>query len=247
MADEYKLPASSYEELVKIIKAYGNAKTNNPVSLDDLVKSSGMNRTVLSKNNGFLMQIGLVTKGNKKSPTETCQKLAQAYNMNLHEQVETIWKTIIEQDDFITRMISVVNIKGKIPRMEYVNHILYAANCGNANTYRAGASAIIEILKQIRIINEHDGYLQMCDTGSSVEEVKEIKSDADIQIERDKAMQAKNQLYQTNVSFFIQQYTCESGQIAKIIIPEDASEDDLLGFRDMLNIALKRKFKIKEE
>ena len=45
-------------------------------------------------------------------------------------------------------------------------------------------------------------------------------------------------------TFYVQQYTCESGQIAKIIIPNDASEDDLLGFRDMLNIALRRKFKI---
>ena len=50
-----------------------------------------------------------------------------------------------------------------------------------------------------------------------------------------------------DTTFFVQQYTCESGKIAKFIIPEDATEDDLLGFRDILNIALKRKFKLKKE
>ena len=48
-----------------------------------------------------------------------------------------------------------------------------------------------------------------------------------------------------DTTFFVQQYTCESGKIAKFIIPEDATEDDLLGFRDILSIALKRKFKLK--
>ena len=70
MTDVYKLPTSSYEELVKIIKAYGAGKVGVSVSLDDLVKSSGMSRTVISKNNGFLVQAGLITEGNKKSPTE---------------------------------------------------------------------------------------------------------------------------------------------------------------------------------
>mgnify|MGYP001074251118 CR=1 FL=1 len=45
--------------------------------------------------------------------------------------------------------------------------------------------------------------------------------------------------------YYIQSYTCESGKAAKFIIPEDATEDDLLAFCDMLDIVLKRKFKIK--
>lgn len=35
--------------------------------------------------------------------------------------------------------------------------------------------------------------------------------------------------------------------MAKIIIPENASKDDLLALRDMLDIVLKRKFKLKNE
>lgn len=40
------------------------------------------------------------------------------------------------------------------------------------------------------------------------------------------------------VGYYVQAYTCESGKAAKFVIPEDATEDDLLAFYDMLNIVL---------
>ena len=90
MSDVYKLPVSSYDELIKIIKVYGSGKVGVPMSLDDLVKSSGMSKTIISKNNGFLVQLGLISEGNKKAPSDICKKLANAYSMNLQEQIVII-------------------------------------------------------------------------------------------------------------------------------------------------------------
>ena len=44
--------------------------------------------------------------------------------------------------------------------------------------------------------------------------------------------------------YYIQEYTCENGAIAKIMIPEDATKDDLLGIMEFLDVILKRKYKI---
>lgn len=53
------------------------------------------------------------------------------------------------------------------------------------------------------------------------------------------------------MNYYVQLYTCESGKIGKIIIPEDATEDDLLAFKDFLDIVvrerLKRLEKLQEE
>lgn len=46
---------------------------------------------------------------------------------------------------------------------------------------------------------------------------------------------------------FMQNYTCENGKIAKIIIPEDATQDDLQGIREILDVVIKRHFKPEEE
>ena len=46
------------------------------------------------------------------------------------------------------------------------------------------------------------------------------------------------------LNFYTQTYTCEDGTFAKIIIPETATQDDLLGFREFIDIILKRRFKL---
>lgn len=247
MADTFKLPVSSYDELVKIIRAYGIGKIGVSVSLDELVKSSGISKFVLSKNNGFLIQIGLITKGNKKSPTETCRKLASAYSMDIKDEISAIWKKIFNTDDFIAKMLSFVSVKGRVSRDELINHIVYSADCGNSVAYKTGAAAIVEIMKITEMISENNGYITLSDgKAANVVRLEEESRDAE---------QSYNEVGQLPVAtsekkneeettFFIQQYTCESGEIAKFVIPEGATEDDLLGFRDMLNIALKRKFKI---
>ncbi len=242
MTDVYKLPTSSYEELVKIIKAYGGGKVGVSVSLDDLVKSSGMSRTVISKNNGFLVQIGLITEGNKKSPTEICKKLANSYVMNLQDQTRLLWREILDQDEFITSMISMVGIRSKISKSEFINHIVYSANCGNGPGYKAGAAALVEIMKLTNSIIESDGDIVIGDT--PMQEAKAARSESMPKSNDFVGQEHSGNEIKSEISFYIQQYTCESGQIAKIIIPDNATEDDLLGFRDMLNIALKRKFKL---
>ena len=247
MEDIFKLPVSSYDEIVKVIKAYGNVKIGISVSLDDLVKSSGMSKFILSKNNGFLVQIGLITKGNKKSPTQICKKLASAYSNNIKDEILTIWRNIFNTDDFIASMLSVLSVKGKLSRDEFISHIVYSANCGNSASYKTGAATIIEILKMTHMIMEDGGYITF---SGSVNDLDIQYSNGNQQFEQGQdeeilltsiAMDKRND---TESTFFVQQYTCESGQIAKMIIPESATEDDLLGFRDMLNIALKRKFKL---
>lgn len=39
-------------------------------------------------------------------------------------------------------------------------------------------------------------------------------------------------------------YTCDNGELAQIIIPRGATKDDLCALREMLEILIKRKFKV---
>ncbi len=248
MSDVYKLPVSSYDELIKIIKVYGSGKVGVPMSLDDLVKSSGMSKTIISKNNGFLVQLGLISEGNKKAPSDICKKLANAYSMNLQEQIVIIWREIINQDEFITKMISVIGIKGKLSKNEYINHIVFSSNCGSGAGYKAGAATIIEILKTINAVSEYDGNIMMGDTDTTTNNgnISDVSNNQiDENNNKTKIETLPTPIESVDTTFFVQQYTCESGKIAKFIIPEDATEDDLLGFRDILSITLKRKFKLK--
>ena len=133
-------------------------------------------------------------------------------------------------------------------KSDFINHIVYSSSEKNTNNTRAGASAVIEMLKLTQIIEEHDGKISMGTGNVTNVEVQEKKQEP----EREKnivgiknAENSIREIQNLEKEYYIQSYTCESGKAAKFIIPEDATEDDLLAFCDMLDIVLKRKFKIK--
>ena len=41
MAETFKLPSSSYEELIKLFQAYANTKEGTALSLDDITQATG--------------------------------------------------------------------------------------------------------------------------------------------------------------------------------------------------------------
>lgn len=163
MAETFKLPVSSYEELIKVIQAYSSVKEGTLLSLDDLSQSTGMARTVVSSNNGFLVQIGLITEGNKKTATEIGRSLGRAYTSRVDEEIVRLWKEVIGVVDFLNRMVSAVRIRNGMDRTSLLNHIIYSSGLKDNKQNRAGAGAMIEILKVAEILSETDGKLTVND------------------------------------------------------------------------------------
>ena len=170
MAESFKLHGSSYEEFVKILKAYGTGKIGNPMTLTAVAQTAGMDKTIVSRNNGFLVQLSLISEGSKKSPTQEGLDLGRAYSLKMDEQIVKIWRTIIENDEFLSRMLSAVRIRNGMEKTSFVNHILYSSGSSNTNSTRAGANTIIEIYKVAKLVDEQDGQIVACeviDTDSS--------------------------------------------------------------------------------
>lgn len=159
MAGNFKLPGSSYEELIKIIKAYAAGKVGIPMSLETVSQTAKMDKTIVSRNNGFLMQLGYISEGNKKSLTQLGSDLGRAYDLNMSEQIVSIWRNVIEADEFLNRMLAALRIRNGMEKSEFVNHILYSSGSNNNNNTRTGANTIIEIYKVAKLVAEEDGKI----------------------------------------------------------------------------------------
>lgn len=44
-----------------------------------------------------------------------------------------------------------------------------------------------------------------------------------------------------------QDYTCDNGELAQIIIPREATKDDLYALKELLEVLIKRKFRRTED
>ena len=155
--DTFRLPNSSYDELVKIIRAYGSA--NNEATLDDVAHRAAIDRTIVSRNNAFLTSVGIIGGGKAKSITERGRKLSTALQHDLTEEIANCWREVVATSDFLQKMVSAVSIRQGMDDSALQSHIAYSAGEGKNARVMAGAGAVVQLLKTAGLLKEQDGKL----------------------------------------------------------------------------------------
>lgn len=158
MGEEFKLPASSYEELTKIIKSYGSTKE---ASLDELSKLCGIPPTQISRNSGFLLATNIVEGGKVKSISEKGKDLARTLQHNLPNEISRAWREIIMENEFLTKMVTAIKIRNGMDPQGFQSHIAYSSGQPNNQYVKTGSGTVIEILKLAGLIEEVDGNLKI--------------------------------------------------------------------------------------
>lgn len=156
MNEDFKLPGTSYDELVKIIKAYNQAKET---SLEELQKLCGLSTSTISRNSGFLISSNIIEGGKIRTITNKGAELARALEYNVQDQIAGSWREIIKEIDFFQKMISAVKIRNGMDPQSFQSHIAYSSGQSKTSYTKIGSAAMIEILKTTQIIIESDGKL----------------------------------------------------------------------------------------
>ena len=158
MSEEtFKLPGSSYEELCKIIQAYG--KLSKPSSLDDVSQTVKINPSVISRNNAFLSSTGIIEGTKLKSSTIIGKRLARALDFENSNEISDVWREIVNANEFLLKMLAAIRIRKTMDSVTFQSHIAYSAGQSKNTNIMAGAKAIIEIFKIAELLTEKDGQL----------------------------------------------------------------------------------------
>lgn len=155
--EKLRVPGSSYEELIKIVKAYGTM--NSPASPNDVGDIAGMHSTIVSRNNAFLVGIGVVEGGNKKVATSKGKALASALEHDMSEQIRKSWHEIVMSSDFLQKILAAVKVRKGMEESTLQSHVAYSAGQPRTPTVMAGAGAVVEILKVASLLKDEDGKL----------------------------------------------------------------------------------------
>jgi hypothetical protein len=155
--EKVKLPRSSYEELCKIVKAYG--RLEKPANLGGVNALAGVGKTVVSANNAFLSSIGVIEGGKAKQATVRGKKLAHAIEHDLADQVQKAWKEVVENNEFLRKMALALKIRKTMEESAFVSHIAYSAGEPKSGYAMTGARAVIDILRASGLVQETDGKL----------------------------------------------------------------------------------------
>lgn len=140
-----KLPRSSYEEIVKIVRGY--ARQDKPVFLSEISKLTGMGETMISANVSFLSNIGLIEGAQAKKATSIGTELGRSLEHGLGEAIENSWESVVKQSEFLSKMVTAVTIRNGMEVSSLEAHIAYSAGEAKAKHVATGAKAVIDILK----------------------------------------------------------------------------------------------------
>lgn len=159
MGTDTSLPGSSYEELAKIIKGYAHIGDN--ASLDSLANLIGMNKTAVSRNNKFLAELGIVSGGQKKSPTELGKKLGRALDHNQEEDSRRYWREAIQGSEVFSKLVTTVRIKSGMTSEGLSSHILYVSGQKANGPNKTGANTLVDILCNAGLLINVDGAVSV--------------------------------------------------------------------------------------
>jgi predicted transcriptional regulator len=156
-AQEFKLPKSSYDELCKVIRAYALAKVD--ASINEIAELSGMGESRVSKNSGFLISVGLVTEGKAKGATSLGRRLANALEHDQPTEIAAAWREVVQQSEFLRRMVAAVRIRKGMDINDLQSHIAYSAGVPKNPDTMLGARTLANILVISGLVLEQDGKL----------------------------------------------------------------------------------------
>lgn len=154
---EFNLPGSSFDELQKIVQGYSNAK--EAASLSDIAKLIGIHETSISRNNKFLVDVGLITGGRAKAATGLGRRLGRALEHAQADDVRACWKEAVQTNEKLSGIVTTVRIKGGIDEAALSNHILYVSGQGNNKSNAVGARCVASVLITAGLVAERDGKI----------------------------------------------------------------------------------------
>jgi hypothetical protein len=165
--EKIKLPRCSYDELIKIIVSYGTL--NRPSSLNDIAQASGIGKTNVSANNAFLTNLEIIEGAGKKNITSKGLQLSQALQHDMDDAIRSSWSQIINENDFMTKMLQAVRIRKGMDNLQLENHIAFSSGEPKASFVKTGAKCVVDILLASELVQK-DGDKIIYNSNSNVTE-----------------------------------------------------------------------------
>lgn len=153
--DVFKLPQSSYDVVCKIIMSY--AHIGKKTGLAAVAQTLGTDPTVVSRNVGFLVNVGILEGGRDKEVTADGARLARALEFKETDDIAVAWRTVLNPAPLVQRILSAIRVRGGMDAATLQNQIVYTAGVKKTGGTMSGGSAVIEMLRAANLIVERDG------------------------------------------------------------------------------------------
>ncbi len=163
-----ELPGSGYDVITKILHAYALCG-DKAVALYEVAQKAGMHKTQVSKNNGFLASIGVITGGKNKQLTEEGKALVLAVANKLEDDIVRQWERVLMSSPSTSSIIDMIRVQGSLSRDTLLGKTASILGLVDDKTTRTGLNCLFEIFQKSGLLIERDGKFSLSDTAKRIE------------------------------------------------------------------------------
>ena len=225
-------------EFVQIIDSF----RLKAVAYTEVAKKLGLNSVTTKSFTGKIStskQFGLITtSAGTVQLTDTCKRLLYPTGVDTY----SIKHACFAQPPLYNKLIAIYDGKA-LPSVEILGNILMSEHKIAKAVKDNAAKCFLESAEELGLIKGGILCYADCETlpnapiATEQEEACTTESLALTAVDTTKPSSIESE-------YITQSIPTQSGKVAKIIIPIDAQEDDLYMIKDMLDVILKRKFKL---
>lgn len=242
-------PGATWGDCMEFIQKIGSFNLK-AVSYQELAKKYGLSNPTtksFTAKIGAAKQFGLITtaQGNTIQLTEVSKRLLYPTG----EPTKPLELQCFAQPPLYAKLIAKFDGMA-VPAPELLANILMNEHRITRSVKDAAAKIFLQSAEQLDLL--HGGILCYSDAvepelpgaPQQVEPEFQASSSADVVVEKPVSATSAAAPIANEADYITQSIPCKNGKVAKIAIPIDATEDDLYLIHDMLNVVLRRKFKL---
>lgn len=152
-----KVPYVGYDAIIKVLRGYHSFKRK--ASRADIASNIAMKPNKVSMAAKFLMDIGVLSHGKDKELTATGRTLSSSIINGDSSTEMSCWLQISSGSDRLQNLVLWVEAQSELTMENFASKLCTKTSQTASKDTRAGANAILKILKQAGILEIKDGKI----------------------------------------------------------------------------------------
>jgi hypothetical protein len=159
MPTKLSMPMSSWSMLKQIVRAYGQVQDAEKPTVDAVAEIASVQRSVVSANNNFLRDIGIVSREENK-PTPLGAKLADTLVMENDALIAETLQEIVRDSATLNQWVGMVRARGSM-KVDHLKATIALAGGITDKSKSIPSNAIIDMLQDSKMIQVNDDTVRV--------------------------------------------------------------------------------------
>ncbi len=172
MPNPFPMPMSSWSTVKQIIRAYGQVENEEKPTVDQVADIADIPRPMVSANNNFLREIGVVSKeGNK--PTPLGSRLAACLVMENESLIAEALQELVHSNSHLNQWVGMIRARGVMKFEHLKGTLALAAGIADKGKQTGPAKAVLDMLQEAKLIQVTDDTIRPVTNSDSSERIAE--------------------------------------------------------------------------